>query len=110
VIAPIALIVCALAVFAIVSTSGEDLKPTENQSGDTKSQSSGSSESSGNDSGSDSTAGATAVVTRATYKVKPGDSFAAIAEKLNIDVDTLSELNPDVDARALQPGQKLKLR
>lgn len=47
---------------------------------------------------------------QATYKVKPGDSFAAIAEATGVDVDTLAELNPDVDPRALQPGQKLKLK
>ena len=50
------------------------------------------------------------VPVRSTYRVKPGDSFAAIAEKTGVEVDTLAELNPDVDPRALQPGQKLKLK
>ena len=48
--------------------------------------------------------------TRSTYRVKAGDSFAAIAEKQGMEVTTLQELNPDIDPRALQPGQKLKLK
>lgn len=54
--------------------------------------------------------GSAVVTTRTSYKVKAGDSFAAIAESLGIDVNTLQDLNPEIDPRALQPGQKLKLR
>ena len=57
-----------------------------------------------------STSEGVTVVVKATYKVKPGDSFGAIAESQGITVEQLTVLNPDVDARALQPGQKLKLK
>jgi LysM repeat protein len=106
-LAPLALIVCAFAVFAVVSSSGDNGN-SKSTSG-TGSQSGRSADSSGAASGA-APAGGAAVTNRATYKVKPGDSFAAIAENLNIDVDKLKLLNPTVDARALQPGQKLKLK
>lgn len=47
---------------------------------------------------------------RATYRVKQGDSFASISEQTGVPVETLQELNPEIDPRALQPGQKLKLK
>jgi len=47
---------------------------------------------------------------RASYTVKVGDSLGAIAEKTGVEVETLEVLNPAVDAQALSPGQKLKLR
>ncbi len=42
--------------------------------------------------------------------MKVGDSLGAIAVKTGVDVEALEELNPEVDAQALSPGQKLKLR
>ncbi len=48
--------------------------------------------------------------TRPTYTVKVGDSLGLIAEKTGVEVETLEELNPEVDAQALSPGQKLNLR
>ncbi|MBA2794859.1 MAG: LysM peptidoglycan-binding domain-containing protein [Thermoleophilaceae bacterium] len=47
---------------------------------------------------------------RASYTVKVGDSLGAIAEKTGVEVEALELLNPEVDAQALSPGQKLKLR
>lgn len=47
---------------------------------------------------------------RSTYRVKAGDSFGVIAERTGVPVETLEELNPRIDSRSLQPGQKLKLR
>lgn len=47
---------------------------------------------------------------KASYTVKVGDSLGAIAEKTGVDVEALQLLNPEVDAQALSPGQKLKLR
>ena len=44
------------------------------------------------------------------YIVQPGDSLSTIAEKENIDLDTLEELNPDLDPQALSTGQQVKLR
>jgi LysM repeat protein len=44
-----------------------------------------------------------------TYVVKPGDNLTIIAEKTDVDVETLERLNPDVDPQALQAGERLKL-
>ena len=45
-----------------------------------------------------------------TYTVKTGDTLAAIAETVGIPVDTLLELNPELDPQALVSGQKIRLR
>lgn len=100
-LAPLALIVFAIACFAVLT----------NQSSGGSAKDAASSNSTGSTAAKATAAGAAASTpTRATYKVKAGDSFAAIAEKQGVDVNTLQELNPDIDPRALQPGQKLKLR
>lgn len=44
------------------------------------------------------------------YVVKPGDTLSAIAMKSGTSVETLQELNPDVDVQSLQPGTRLRLR
>ena len=46
---------------------------------------------------------------RKTYTVKPGDTLSAIAENNDTDLETLMELNPDLDGSTLAPGQKIKL-
>jgi LysM repeat protein len=97
VLAPIALVIFAIACFAVVSNSGD--------SGSAK-----SSEEAAATKAAAASAAKAAGPTRSTYRVKAGDSFAAIAEKQGVDVQTLQELNPDIDPRALQPGQKLKLK
>ena len=45
-----------------------------------------------------------------TYTVKTGDTLAAIAENVGVPVDTLLELNPELDPQALVSGQKIRLR
>ena len=47
---------------------------------------------------------------RATYRVKVGDTFEAIAEKVCSTSAELKNLNPDVDSVALQRGQRLQIR
>ena len=47
---------------------------------------------------------------RATYRVKVGDTFEAIAEKVCTTSTELKNLNPDVDSVALQPGNTLRIR
>ena len=44
---------------------------------------------------------------RRTYIVKSGDTLSAIAEKTNVSLETLRDLNPRADT--LSPGQKLRL-
>ena len=47
---------------------------------------------------------------RRTYTVKAGDTPSGIAEKVNVPLETLMELNPELDPQALTPGTKIKLR
>jgi LysM repeat protein len=47
---------------------------------------------------------------RRFYRVKPGDSFGAIAEKTNVPIERLEALNPEVDPQALVVGQRIRLR
>lgn len=45
-----------------------------------------------------------------TYVVKEGDTPSSIAEKTGVDVETIVDLNPDIDAQTLNPGDRLRLR
>jgi LysM repeat protein len=45
-----------------------------------------------------------------TYKVKPGDTPSSIAEKTNVPLSQIQELNPNLDDQTLSVGQKIKLR
>jgi LysM repeat protein len=47
---------------------------------------------------------------RRTYVVKPGDTPSSIAEKTNVPLSQIQELNPDLDDQTLSVGQRLKLR
>ena len=47
---------------------------------------------------------------RRTYRVKPGDTPSSIAEKTNVPLSQIQELNPDLDDQTLAVGQKIKLR
>lgn len=95
-----AIVVFALACLIVISSQSDDGKVASESASPAASNSSAPSKSVTKVSGP----------TRSVYVVKAGDSFSAIAEKEGVDVDTLSSLNPDVDPRALQPGQKLKLK
>ncbi len=46
---------------------------------------------------------------KAYYRVRPGDTLATIAARLGVDVDTLYQLNPNIDEFNLQPGQRLRV-
>ena len=46
---------------------------------------------------------------RGVYTVKRGDTLGGIAEANDTTVDRLQELNPELDARTLVTGQKIKL-
>jgi LysM repeat protein len=96
-LAPIALVVCAIAFFAIVLSTG------------------------GGDDGSDRAPAAKkqttrkvrttpTTVVRKNYTVKTGDTLDEIAEKTGVTVDKIEELNPQLDPQALVTGQKIKLR
>jgi LysM repeat protein len=77
----------------------------------------GSGGGSGNDgtntaAGSKTSTGQTTTVKtkKRTYTVKSGDSLGLIAERTGIPVETLQQLNPELDPQALISGQKIQLR
>ena len=45
-----------------------------------------------------------------SYTVKTGDTPSGIAEKVNVPLEQILELNPDLDPQTLTPGTKIKLR
>jgi LysM repeat protein len=98
-LAPIALVAFALALFMIVSnTTGGESEKTGAQ-------------------GTAEPAQATPKPkagkkkrTPKTYTVKSGDTPSGIAVKVNVPLDTILELNPDLDPQTLTPGTKIKLR
>jgi LysM domain len=44
------------------------------------------------------------------YFVQPGDSLSTIAEEEGIELETLEQLNPDLDPQTLSAGQRVRLR
>ena len=100
-LAPLALIACAVAIVAMVLGSGVV----------------------GDDSGSE-TAGTRDIPaatertttdkpkkrTPATYTIKANDTLTGIAEQNGTTVERLLELNPELDPQGLVAGQKIKLR
>ena len=93
--APLALVACAIAVLVIVNSGG------------------GGGSSKGN-----GTTGSTATTTttqrstkhhKRTYIVKDGDVLSQIAIKTGVPLETIQQLNPNVDAQSLHAGQKIKL-
>ncbi|HEX2070110.1 MAG TPA: LysM domain-containing protein [Thermoleophilaceae bacterium] len=100
ILAPAALAVCAVAVLVVIGSS----LGGGGSSGDGTSVS---------DRVSEQTAG-TATDRRprqpATYTIESGDTLGGIAEQTGVPVETLQELNPELDPQALIAGQKIKLR
>ncbi len=96
-LAPIALVAFAFALYSVAQNGRE---------------------SSAGGSGSPASTSATPTATKAatkkktkrkSYTVKPGDTPSGIAEKTGVSLDTLMDLNPDLDAQTLSPGQRLRL-
>lgn len=50
-----------------------------------------------------------AIMRNITYKVRPGDSFARIADKFNVRISDIERWNRLSRSKYLQPGQRLKL-
>lgn len=100
-LAPVALVVFGLTLFAIVVGSGSSTPtPTgaETAAGPQAAR----------DSGSTTTTRERS--RRRSYTVEPGDTLGAIAEETGVSVQALQDLNPDLDPHALVTGQRLKLR
>ena len=104
-LAPLALVAAALAIFLVVrsETSGGDPASSPARPAATTTEgTSTTSRSGGSGKGSSKRP--------RTYTVRPGDVLSGIAEKTGVPLSRLEELNPDVDPQALRNGQKLKLR
>ena len=107
-LAPVALVAFGIALLMVVSSSG---------GGDSDSTPSASEREKDRDLGTDSRkrrsnrrASANGGLPTRTYTVKSGDTLGSISEKTGIPVDTLQELNPELDPQQLVSGQKIKLR
>jgi LysM repeat protein len=98
-LAPLALVAFALAVFVVVSNATKDDPGTAAK-----------------DTGQPAQTSATPTgqkkqrKQRRSYTVKAGDTPSGIAEKVNVSLNTILQLNPDLDPQALTPGTKIKLR
>jgi LysM repeat protein len=98
--APAALAICAVAVLIVIGSSlgSDDSSDGGSPSADTASQQAGG------------TTSTPAKRQPATYTVKSGDTLGAISETTGVTVETLQELNPELDPQALIAGQKIQLR
>jgi LysM repeat protein len=94
VLAPLVLLVCVAAVLVIVqSTLRED-----------------SSSSAGETTTTTTTTSTTSKKTPKTYRVRSGDTLGGISQRVDVSVDQILKLNPDVDPQSLRAGQRLRLR
>ena len=102
ILAPAALAVCAIAFFAVILVSsggGDDDRADER--GERTSQ---------RERRTDRRSAPAGQPNAPTYTVKTGDTVAGIADKTNVPVERIQELNPELDPQALVSGQKIKLR
>ena len=101
-LAPIALIIFAFALFNVVSPDEEPTSttPAKQTATETPKESSSDEEKDASSKEKKKTK---------TYTVKAGDTASGIAEEAGMDLQTLLELNPDVDPSTLSPGQKIVL-
>jgi LysM repeat protein len=99
-LAPAALLACAVALVAVVLSSpavdgdeGTAEQATERTTTQTRPESRGERRR-----------------TRRIYRVKAGDTLGGIAEKTGVSVERLQALNPELDPQALVAGQRIRLR
>jgi LysM repeat protein len=97
-LAPVALVTCAVAVYAVVQNGTKS-------SGGSTTHPAATSDTSRTKTAAQRKRGAKGK----TYTVKSGDVLSAIAITTGTSVTELERLNPNMDAAALHPGQKLKL-
>ena len=100
-VAPLALVAFALALFIVVSSTTKDDGSSPGARDSSQPAQSTSSPNGG---------GGKKRKRPRTYTVKAGDTPSGIAEKVNVPLDQILELNPDLDPQTLTPGTKIKLR
>ena len=98
-IAPIALLAFAFALYTVVK---DGQKPAGSSTSDTPAAQSTA-------TSSKSTKKSSTKHKRKTYTVKAGDTPSGIADKMGIPLETLMDLNPELDAQTMAPGQKIRL-
>jgi LysM repeat protein len=99
-LAPVALITCAVAVYAVVDNTL--LKDDSGSGGNDSSQQA-------KPTTSTSKKGAKARKHRRAYVVKTGDTLSAISIKTGVSLATIQRLNPKLDADTLHAGQRVRL-
>jgi LysM repeat protein len=96
-LAPVAVVTCAVAVYAVASSSLKDDSPASESTKSTQ------------------RAVPTQPTSRKTttkkrrYVVKSGDTLSAISIKTGVPLATIERLNPKLDADTLHAGQKVRL-
>ena len=99
-LAPVALITCAVAVYAVV-----DNTLLKNDSASSSSDSAQKTTS----TKSTSKKGAKTRKRRRAYVVKSGDTLSAISIKTGVSMTTIQRLNPKIQADTLHAGQRVRL-
>lgn len=100
VLAPVALVVCAVLFLFVIATSGGGGDEKKADSDQTQAQSTPTKKSKPKPK----------KATGSTYTVKTGDTLGSISEKTGVNVEQLQELNPQLDPQSMVAGQKLKIR
>ena len=98
-LAPVALITCAVAVYAVVDNTL--LKEDTSSQGSTSTQSTTTKTTSGK--------AAKQSKRRRAYVVRSGDTLSAISIKTGVTLTTIKRLNPKLDADTLHAGQRVRL-
>jgi LysM repeat protein len=96
-LAPVALITCAVAVYAVVDNTL--LKEDSASQGSTSTQS----------TTNKTSKAAKKSKRRRAYVVKSGDTLSAISIKTGVTLTTIKRLNPKLDADTLHAGQRVRL-
>ena len=98
-LAPVALVTCAVAVYAVVDNTL--LKNDSSSPGNETTQRSTPTKT--------TTRKTSATKRRRSYTVKSGDTLSAISVKTGVSLGTIQRLNPKLDADTLHAGQRVRL-
>ena len=107
-LAPLALIIALVAFLAIVTSSGGGGSTTT--SGTSASTTSSTKRSTSAAKSTTTAAKKKSPAARRFYTIPVGDTFGSIADKTGVPLETLQELNPEVDPHAMTTGQRIRLR
>jgi LysM repeat protein len=106
-LAPIALVACAVAVYAIVNDSPGSGKPARTRT--TAANAVGASKTRTVSERTRSARRRRSSGRKRTYVVRSGDTLSSIAQRTGVSLARLQSLNPRLDSQSLQTGQRVKL-